>query len=196
MSFVISAATITAVMRTVRPFTGQLVHRQLPVQSPTDLWAPTSHARRWNRGFPALYTSLPLDVAFAERIKRSLARPAPLVVGMAHASIARVLDLELVDVQRLFGIAAAALTTEDYALTQRLGAALFEANVTGLLVPAAIASTARLYPSFRLTREGHSETRVTPHAGSNLVIFTDNLHRGDGYPESHQFHCEVTGIPA
>ncbi|HEV2440576.1 MAG TPA: RES family NAD+ phosphorylase [bacterium] len=196
MSVVVPAATLAAVIRFVRPFTGEVVHRQLPVQNPAGLWAPTSRARRWNRGFSALYTSLLLDVAFAERIKRSLARPASLVVGVARASIARVLDFQNKDVQRLLGFAAGALTTEDYALTQRFGAALFEANVTGLLVPAAIASTATRYPSFRLTREGHSETRVTPHAGTNLVIFTDNLHRGDGYPESHRVRCELTGIPA
>ncbi len=190
------AATIVAVMRAVRPFAGRVVHRQLPVHSPADLWAPSSYARRWNRGFSALYTSLLLDVAFAERIKRSLARPVSLVIGVARASIARVLDLELADVRGLFEVAAAAMTTEDYALTQRLGAVLFEANVTGLLVPAAITSTAAHYPSFRLTRERHSKTRVTPRSGTNLVIFPDNLRRGDGYPESERFHCEVTGIPA
>jgi RES domain len=150
MPFIVSAAAVAAAARYVHPFVGQVVHRQLPVQSPADLWAPTEHARRWNVGFPGLYTSLLLDVAFAERVKRTLARPAPLIVGVARASITRVLDFQLAAVQQALGVTFAALTTEDYSSSQQLGAALFQAGITGLLVPAAIASTAALYPSFRL----------------------------------------------
>jgi RES domain-containing protein len=196
MSFVVSDEAIAAAKRHVRPFGGQVVYRQLPVQNPADLWAPTTHPGRWNLGVPALYTSLLLDVALAERIKRTLARPTPVLVGVARASIARVLDLGPAEVRRPFGVTVAVLKTEDYSVPQRLGAALFEAVVTGVLVPAAIASTAAQYPRFRFSRDSHTEVRPTPRAGANLVIFADNLRRGDAYPEINRFHCEVVGIPA
>jgi len=180
----------------MRPFADQILQRQLPAQNPAALWTPTLHARRWNLGFPALYASLLLDVALAERIKRTLARPAQLLAGVATASIARVVDVGLVEVQEALGVSIDALTTADYTLTQQLGTALFQAGVTGLLVPAALAETARRYPSFRFIRHGHSEVRPTPASGTNLVLFTSNLRRGDAYPETDRFACEVTGIPA
>jgi len=196
MSVPVPAVAIAAAVRSMRPFTGRVVYRQLLVQNPAGLWEPSARARRWNLGFPALYTSALLDVALAERIKRTLARPVSLVVGVANVSVARVVDVGLADVQHALGITVAALTTEDYDLTQRLSAALFEAGVTGVLVPAAVASTAVLYPSFRVIRDGHREVRRTPAAGTNLVLFTDNLRRGDAYPETDRFRCEVVGIPA
>lgn len=196
MPFVISATAIAQATRSVHPFAGQVAHRQLLAQASAGLWAPTSHARRWNTGFATLYTSLLLDVALAERVKRSLARPVQLVVGIARVSIARVLNFELAAVRRSFGLAEDALTTEEYGLTQRLGAALFDAGITGLLVPAAIATTAAYYPSFRFTSEGRTEVRPTPRGGTNLVIFTDKLNRGDGYPETGRFRCEIAGLPA
>jgi hypothetical protein len=115
---------------------------------------------------------------------------------VATAHITRVVDFGLAEVQQTLSVSIEALTTEDYTLTRQLGAALFQAGVTGLLVPAAIAETARRYPTFRFTRDGHSEVCPTPTSGTNLVIFTNNLRRGDAYPETARFFCEVVGIPA
>lgn len=195
-SLSLSRSAVARIARHARAFAGRVIHRQLPTASPADLWEPTSRPRRWNYGFPALYTSLVFVVAIAERVKRTLARSVELLMGVGAASIARVVDVALSDVRAALGASVEDLTTEDYTFTQQVGAALFRAGVTGLLVPSAIADTARLYPRFRFVRDGHVEIRPTPASGVNLVIFTDNFLPGDGYPETMRFICEIAGIPA
>jgi hypothetical protein len=151
---------------------------------------------RWNAGFPALYTGLDLDVALTERLKRTGPVAVRLLVGRADALIARTVDLCDLSVLGRLSLGTGELVG-DYALPQELGAAFLRAGVTGLLVPAAIAETAQLYPRFRVVREGQTpEVRQTPAQGVNLVIFTDNLVAGDRYPEIDRFSCEIRGLPA
>jgi hypothetical protein len=87
------ASATTEVAGSVRPFSGRIVHRQLIEERRDILWHPTHHPWWWNRGFPALYTSLEFHVALAERLKIAFTFPVRLVVGVAEATIARVLDL-------------------------------------------------------------------------------------------------------
>lgn len=69
-------------------FAPQVVFRQV-IAASRALWEPIWSAR-WNNGFPALYTSLELDVASAERTR---ARPVQLLVGLAVVTVNRTLDL-------------------------------------------------------------------------------------------------------
>ena len=140
--------------------------------------------------------SLELDVALAERMKVTLAVPTILVVGVADATIARNLDLTDPSTLASLDLTVENLTKPDYTFTQDLGTAFHASGVTALLVPAALRETAQLYPRFRLTRDGHIAIRATPNSGVNLILFTDNLHRHDAYPEAARFTCEVAGIPA
>lgn len=72
-------------------FGPQVVFRQV-IAASRALWEPIWSAR-WNNGFPALYTSLELHVASAERIQRTRARPVQLLVGRAVVTVNRTLDL-------------------------------------------------------------------------------------------------------
>jgi len=157
------------------------------------LWEPSFGPYRWNSGFPALYTSLTLEVALAERIKRTRARPVELVVGKAQASLHAVLDLTGDSVQKALGVAVADLTADDYSVAQRLAHRLYDAGVTALVVPAAIATTATLYPRFSMRRGARTAIYDTPVEGTNLVIYTENLHRGDAYPEVERFAAKCAG---
>ena len=87
------------------------------------------------------------------------------------------------------GVSSDDLTTEDYAVPQDLGGRFFRAGVTGLLVPAALRATALLYPRFRMVRDGQVVVHDTPATGVNVVLYPDNLHRGDAYPEVERFIC-------
>lgn len=195
MSALPPASALADAARQVRAFSGRIIHRQVPAANEAALWQPTLRSWRWNRGFPALYTSLELDVALAERIKVTLAVPTILVVGVADATIARTLALTDPSTLAGLGLTLENLTQSDYAFTQDLGTAFHASGVTALLVPAALRETAQFYPRFRFTRDGHIAIRATPDSGVNLVLFTDNLHRHDAYPETARFTCEVAGIP-
>src|SRR6516165_7124864 len=80
-----SAATVAAVVDTHRRFDGRVVYRQVATglagQPRPALWRPTRRPWRWNDAFPTLYTALSLEVAYAERLKRTGAAPVRLVVG-------------------------------------------------------------------------------------------------------------------
>ncbi len=191
----LDAATVAALAAArVRPFAGRVMHRQRLVHWADRLWEPVTHPWRWSAGFPAVYTSLALDVAIAERIKRTLGRPVRIVVGIATVRIARVLDLTEQDNLRTLGVTTDRLTVDDYTLTQQLGRMLRDAGVAGALAPAAIMTTAALYPHFRMVRDGRAAIHGTPSQGINLVIYTENLRRGDEYPEVERFTCEVRGL--
>src|SRR3990172_8819716 len=72
----VGAAEVAAgVNAHAHPFSGRVVHRQVRRPHAHALWDPGFGPYRWNSGFPALYASLSLDFALAERIKRTLARP-------------------------------------------------------------------------------------------------------------------------
>jgi hypothetical protein len=104
------------------------------------------------------------------------------------------LDLTASGTLAKLGIVRDDLTADDYLVTHRLAAAFFATGVTGLLVPAALAGAARLYPRFRLVRGKQVTVCPTPASGMNLVIFPDNLRHPDRYPETGRFACEVTGL--
>lgn len=177
-----------------RPFQGRIIVRQVVAEAVAALWRPTVHPHRWSRGFPALYTSLDLDVAIAERLKRTGLRRTRLAVGLARASIQRTVDLSLDASLATVGASTQGVTGLDYTVPQRIGRELFEGGVAALLVPAAIAEVAQHYPRFRLVQDRHVEERATPGTGIHLVIFPDNLERGDGYPEIERFLCEILGM--
>lgn len=178
----------------MRPFAGRVIYRQRLAAWADRLWEPIVDPWRWSSGFPAAYTSLALEVAIAERIKRTLGRSVRLVVGIAAVRIAKVLDLTEQDVPDALGVTTGDLATDDYTLTQHLGRMLRDADVTGVLVPAAIAATADLYPRFRMVRDRRATLHTTPSEGINLVIYTENLRHGDEYPEVERFACEVQGL--
>jgi len=177
-----------------RPFAGLVVYRQRLTRWAKNLWEPVTDSWRWSSGFPAVYTSLALNVAIAERIKRTLARPVRLVVGIASARIAKVVDLTEREALDTLGLAVKDCTADEYTLPQQLGRMLRDAGVTAVLVPAAIAATASLYPRFRMARNGRTTIHVTPAQGTNLVIYTENLGRRDEYPEVERFVCEARGL--
>jgi len=188
----ISAAD--AVAAAARPFRQRVLHRQI-LAAHDHLWTPTRRPSRYSVGIAALYTALALDVALAERIKRTGDLPVRLLVGEAEAGLSRTVDLTLPDT-----LAHLRISTEDllrtHPLPQTLGALFAERGIVALLYPAALAETARMYPRFRFSPErGPTTVRATPSAGVNLVIFTDNLAAGDRYPEIRRFRCEVQGIP-
>ncbi len=189
-----AAAVAALAAARVRPFAGRVIHRQRLVQWADRLWEPVTDPWRWSAGFPAVYASLALEVAIAERIKRTLARPVRIVVGVATVRIARVLDLNEQDSLHTLGLTTDSVTAGDYALTQQLGRMLRDAGVAGALVPAAIMTTAALYPRFRMVRDGRATIHRTPSQGINLVIYPENLRRGDEYPEVERLTCEVRGL--
>jgi len=185
---------MTDVAGSTNPFSGRIVHRQVVGDRSDFLWQPTVLPWRWNAGFAALYTSVELHVTLAERLKIAFTFPIRLVVGLAEAAIARVLDLTAPSTLARLGLARDDLTTDDYSVTQHLAVAFFAAGVTALLVPAAIEGVARLYPRFRLVRGKQAIVYPTPASGVNLVISPDNLRHLDRYPEIDRFACEVTGL--
>lgn len=191
----VGAAEVAAVVTAhAHPFSGRVVHRQVRRPHAHALWDPGLGPYRWNSGFPALYTSLSLEVALAERIKRTLARPVELVVGIAQADLRVTLDLTAPAVRATLGVTAEELTADDHTLTQQLGRRLYDGGTTALLVPAAIASTAALYPRFPIRRDGRVSIHATPAQGTNLLIYTDHLRPGDAYPEIERFACVARGL--
>jgi RES domain-containing protein len=177
-----------------KPFHGRILIRQVVAEAAATLWVPTVRPYRWSSGFPALYTSLELDVAIAERLKRTGLRRTRLAVGVARATIRRTVDLTADVALSVVGETVQDVSGPDYDVPQRVGRGLFEAGIAALLVPAVITEVAHQYPRFLFVRGGHSEQRRTPSSGTNLVIFPDNLERGDGYPEVDRFVCEILGI--
>ncbi len=76
-----------------RPFQGRIIIRQVMAEAAAMLWVPTVRPYRWSSGFPALYASLDMDVAVAERLKRTGLRRTRLAVGVARASIQKTVPL-------------------------------------------------------------------------------------------------------
>ncbi len=148
------------------PFIGTVVFRQ--VRAGQRLWRPSTGRYRWSEGFPTLYTSLELGVAFAERIKYVGPMPTDLEVGQAHVTIRRVVDLTGEQTLGELGVTAEDISGEqdDRALPRRIGPELYKAGASALLVSAAIAVVARSYPRYRLERADRAEeTFECPGAG-------------------------------
>src|SRR5437867_11452810 len=119
MSSLPRASVMTEVAGSAHPFSGHIVYRQVVDEHHAVLWRPSHHPWRWNLGFPALYTSLELNVAIAERLKIAFALPVRLVVGLAEATLARVLDLTASGTLAKLGIVRDDLTSDDYPVTHR-----------------------------------------------------------------------------
>lgn len=159
------------------------------------LWAPTSYPWRWNRDFPALYTSFELRVAMAERLVHT-PDLTHLVVGRAVARIARTIDLTAPATLHALGLNTTDLTQPTYGFTQLLAARFYLSGITALVVPAAIEEVARIYPRYRVTRGRRASIHLTPSSGTNLVIFPENQASGDGYPEQERFMVDLEGLRA
>lgn len=191
-----SASAIAEALRLVGWFRGQLIYRQVLAYRRHRLWQPTRWPGRWNRDFPALYTSLEERVAIAERVKLTLARPVTIVLARAKAKIRRVLDLTNPDVLDVLGTTRDALVTDVYDFTQDLAASLHKAGVRGLLVPAAIQGTVALYPRVEIIRRQHHEQVELSPYGTNCVLFPTNLTKTDRYDEEKRHAMRIAGIPA
>jgi hypothetical protein len=120
----------TASLR-VAPFSGTVVYRQTFARNTGRLWAPSNAPLRWSEGFNAVYTSLDLTVALAERVKRTGATRVEIVVRIARVQIRRVVTLDD-QVLSALGTSREEVTMEDYTLPQRLGRALSERASAGL----------------------------------------------------------------
>lgn len=188
-----SLAEGTASLR-VLPFSGTVVYRQTFDRNAGRLWTPSSAALRWSDAFNALYTSLDLAVALAERIKRTGATRVEIVVGIARVQIRRVVTLDDQAMSAL-GTSREEVTTEDSTLPQRLGRALFEQGAGAIAVPAAIAAVVQWFPEMRVERGLSMLTIATPRSGTNLVIFPDNRDPSDSRREVERYTCLLQGIP-
>jgi len=195
MPFSPRASAIAEALRRAQPLRGRIVYRQVLFARRRRVWRPSTRPWRWNTDFPALYTSLEENVTIAERVKLTGARRARIVMGIADATVHRTLDLTDPSLQALLGVTPEELVAETYDVPQALGTLLFQAGIAGLPVPAAITVVAKVYPSFEVVRGRDRDVRKTPASGTNFVVFTDNLTRGDGYPEQNRFVCEIVGIP-
>ena len=191
----ISIPSVTGGMASLRvaPFSGTVVYRQTFARNAGRLWTPSSAPLRWSDSFNAVYTSLDLTVALAERIKRTGATRVEIVVGIARVQIRRVVTLDDQAMGAL-GTSREEVTTEDYTLSQRLGRALSEQGAGAIAVPAAIAAVAEWFPEMRVER-GLSRLMVaTPRSGTNLVIFPDNRDPSDFRREVERYTCLLRGI--
>jgi RES domain-containing protein len=190
------AAAVSAALQFLRAFSATVVYRQVPVAYEAMSWHASPPGGRWNPTFPALYAALDLDVALAERIKRTGPVRSELAVGLSRVRFARVLDLRSPDVRTLLRVARDALTRDDYRATHALASRLFVAGIRGLLVPAALTRVAGFYPHFWFERDGEPELRRTPAGGTNLVVFPDHVAAGDEREEIGRFHCAIWGTRA
>ena len=186
-----SAAALAAALQYAKEISATVIYRQVRTAHRNELWIRTPPGGRWNPHFPALYVSLEQDVALAERIKRTGALPTSLVVGIGSLHLPRALDIRLAKVQALLRITRASITRDNYGTSHILAALLFDAGVTGLIVPAALLSTARMYPHFWFDRDDARELRRTPSGGANVVVFGRNV----DLDETDRFECTIRGVP-
>lgn len=175
-------------------FSGEVVWRNVVAAAAATLWHPTPAGWRWNPTFPAIYTSLDEAVCLAERVKRSGRRLIQVVVGRAQITVDGIGNLTGPVVQRGFGVTLDELTVEEeYAAPQSIAEAAYAAGLSGLLVPAAVATVAESYP-FILVRRGRQVFRIsTPQAGTNLVLFPENLHEHK-FREIDRYSAEIQGV--
>ncbi len=178
-------------------FQGRVIYRQvLRAQSPRR-WLYSTYPGRWNPSFPALYTSLSLDVALAERLKRTGTDLTDLTVGVGDVALERVADLTTPAALTRWGIGPEDVVLDrDYRVPHRIAATLHAEGATGLLAPAALSSVSRLLPRFVLRRDTHEETRRTPSSGVNLIIFPANVLYLVPIQETDWFDCTIWGLTA
>lgn len=199
MSIVIPAGALAErpLRVSTRPFMGTVIFRQ--VRAGHRLWRPSTGRHRWSEGFPALYASLELGVAFAERIKYVGPVPTDLEVGQATVTIRWIVDLTDGQTLNELGVTAEELTSDanDRALPRRIGTELYKAGATALLVPAAIALAARIYPRYRIERERRPvEIHAMPRGGTNLVVSTKRMRKGDLIQRDKRsvFRCRLQAL--
>lgn len=176
------------------PLSAQIVYRQVLAVVADRMWAPTTRPGRWS-DFPAIYTSLSLEVALTERLKRTGAARTDLVVAIADASLERVLDLTTNPALSDFGATVTSVSTDNYDIPQRIGRLLRDAAVQAAFVPAAIGREHRRYPRFVLAKRGEAPQQIkTPASGVNLVIFVEHA-RAHWFKERERFLCTIHGLP-
>lgn len=88
------------------------------------------------------------------------------------------------------------ILTEAYTLPQRIGRLMRDAGLSGILVPAAIRTVARFFPTFRLRRDYSDLTVVAPASGRNLVIFPDPTGAVPPLEEIERYTCILQGLRA
>lgn len=178
----------------VRPFAGIVVFRNVVRVQALRLWAPTTRPGRWSDGFPALYTSLSLEVSLAERVKRTTIDVVELTVGEAAVTLGMVADLTTRRSRQPLHMTLRDITGSDYTVSQQIAARAYRAGLAGLRVPAAIRLVAKEYPTIVVYR-GDSRVRLrTPHSGINLVVFPDRMRRDDSLREILHYDCVVQGV--
>ena len=178
-------------------FEGRVVYRQVLRPRRAERWLHYNHPGRWNPSFAALYTSLSLDVALAERLKRTGTDVARLSVGVGEVVLERVVDLTTPEALKAVGVTLEDITLgRDYRIPHRIATRLYADGITGLLAPAALASVSRLLPRFVVRRDEREETRETPTIGVNLVIYPANLLYLVPVRETDTFDCTLWGLSA
>lgn len=178
----------------VRAFSGPVVYRTVRAVNAGRLWRASTPGFRWNPEFPAIYTSLALEVSLAERLKHSAVRTVAIVVGIGHATVARVADLTDHVSLGHFGVSGQDLVRDDYTESHRLARAVYRTGTAGLLVPAAIGRVAQMHPKMRLNRQRIRQTLQTPDEGVNLVLYPDHFRNSDDLHELERFRAVLSGL--
>ncbi len=155
----------------VGSFAGPVVYRNVRTIGGPPLWQPSRPGLRWNPTFPALYTSLKLEMSLAERLKHSEPIPLGVVVGVAHVVAQRIADLTQSATLQHFRTTGGALVRDAYDEPHRIAEIIHRLDVGGLLVPAAIGVVPQKYTRMRLARDGLRVVYDTPRTGVNLVLF-------------------------
>lgn len=177
-------------------FEGRVVFRQVLRSRAAERWLHSVHPGRWNPAFPALYTSLSLDVALAERLKRTGTDVTDLTVGIGEVSLEHVVDLTIPAALAEFGATPEDVVRDsEYGVPHRIATALHAKGIMGLLVPAALSSVSRLLPRFVVRRDQHEETHETPSSGIHLVIYPASVLYLIPLNEIETFNCTVWGLP-
>lgn len=129
-------------------FEGKVIYRQVLRSRRAERWLYSARPGRWNPSFAALYTSLSLDVALAERLKRTGTDLTGLTVGVGDIVLERVVDLTTAAVHAWLGITLEDIVMDrDYRISHRIATMLHAEGVTGLLAPAALSSVSRTVPN-------------------------------------------------
>lgn len=155
------------------------------------LWHSSRPGLRWNPTFPALYTSLELELSLAERLKHSEPVPLEVVVGVAHIVAHRVVDLTQPTTLQHFRTAGTDLVRDDYHEPHRIAEIIHRLDVAGLLVPSAIGMVSQRFPRMQLTRDRLRIVHDTPRTGLNLVLFPD---RYQEFRELERYHAILRGL--
>ncbi len=175
----------------VGAFAGPVVYRNVRVTGGSPVWQPSRPGLRWNPTFPALYTSLELEVSLAERLKHSESIPLEVVVGVAHVVAQRVVDLTQPVTLQHFQTTGTTLGRDEYDEPHRVAEIIHRLDIAGLLVPAAIGVVSQRFPHIQLTRDRLRMVFETPRTGVNLVLFPN---RYQEFRELERYRAILRGL--